>query len=554
MSFWLSDKAELPLYSTPLYNLVEMVETSSSEHETDILVIGAGLAGQVAALRAAEHANVCLVAKTPPSISSSWLAQGGIAAALSIEDSPEEHFEDTVRVGRGLCNKAAVQTLTSEGPEAIHDLVAWGVQFDRENGAFDLGMEGGHSRRRIAHAMGGATGQAIMEAVSERIQSHSNIELRIGLEAIQLVVQDQKCVGAYLFDPSDGLTCLIRSKAVILATGGTGGLYLRTTNPPSSTGLGVALAFNAGAELQDLEFVQFHPTAMRVDANLNGRSQLITEAVRGEGAYLLNGRGERFMHKFHKSGELAPRDVVAREISRQIDRTGNVYLSLSHIDPKVVRERFYALSDAVRECGFDLYKDRIPVAPAAHYMMGGIKTNLDAQSSLAGLLACGEVACTGVHGANRLASNSLLECVVFGKRAARSAVRFAEKQQAGSAEATPNIPVFDKANESDYAKLRHFEHQLKEIMTSLVGLVRSGMGLELALRELTGLRQSVADVGKSIERTTLEMQMSVAELITRAALQREETRGAHTREDYPEEDQNWQKSISLRKEKAVQLC
>jgi L-aspartate oxidase len=531
-----------------------MVKRNSSEHETDLLVIGAGLAGQVAALSAGNHAKVCVLAKTPLTASSSSWAQGGIAAAISIEDSPEQHFEDTIRVGRGLCNESAVRVLTREGPQAIHDLVRWGVEFERGKSAFDLGMEGGHSKRRIAHARGGATGRAVMEALSERLKNNSNIDLKVGLEVLELVVENNRCIGVQIFDEKNNEIFFMAAKAVILATGGTAGLFLRSTNPSSSSGSGVALAMKAGAELQDLEFIQFHPTALNDESDPNARTLLITEAVRGEGAYLLNADGERFMPEIHPLAELAPRDIVAREISQQIERTGAVNLSLAHSPPKIVDEKFYSLRDSLALRGYDLARDLIPIAPAAHYMMGGVKTTLEGATSLNGLYACGEVSCTGVHGANRLASNSLLECVVFGKRVAKAALQDAESE--------PNKIKFTKSfdkgmcqiSDGIYEDLRRFEDELKEIMSTHFGLVRSRLNLESGIQKLRKIGHETSQIPNCVEKHRFRSQLLVAELIASASLERTETRGSHARDDYPKEDPKWRKSILLKAKKELQLC
>jgi L-aspartate oxidase len=491
--------------------------------ESDFLVIGAGVAGLYAALRAAEHGSVCLLTKTSLSETNSAWAQGGIAAALDESDSPQLHREDTLRAGRGLCDERAVDVLVREGPQCIKELENLGVRFDRTPFGYELGREGGHSRRRIVHAGGSSTGQRLVARLSELIVQKPQIRLVEHAPVVELLTSDGVCVGARVL--CEGRSQIVLARVTILATGGAAALYQRTTNPPGTTGEGIALAYRAGAELADLEFIQFHPTALAVPT---ARSFLITEAVRGEGAYLLNAQGERFMLKYDERAELAPRDVVARAIFEEMRATGtdHVFLSLRHLDPTLVRTRFANIYEACLHYGLDLTRDLIPVAPAAHYTIGGVRTDLWGETTVKNLFAIGEVSCTGVHGANRLASNSLLECLVFARRAVAAAVRLA-----------PPLPkkrsfVACEAPQSD----PHSLEQIKQIMTRYVGLVRDREGLERALRELSALQTD---------------QALIARLIAQSALVRTESRGVHIRSDFPHEDPKLQAHTIVQKDRPI---
>ena len=523
------------LYSIMLYNDCTMASSIDSELDINLLIVGGGLAGQVAALEAAQHAQVLLISNFPLTTSSSAWAQGGIAAALSPLDSPKKHFEDTLIAGRGLCDPRAVEVLVNEGPSAIQKLVQWGVSFESSGGEFDLGREGGHSERRIAHALGGATGKAVMGAVTRKLLAHPNIRVSESHQLVKLLVQNEVCHGSLIRDLSSGNVTQVHANAVILALGGSSGLYERTTNPASSNGEGLALAYDAGAELRDLEFVQFHPTALCDDSH--ERTLLISEAVRGEGAYLLNGKMERFMPDVHELAELAPRDVVARAVEDQNTRTSKVFLSLRHLNARSIRDKFYSLYQALCERGIDLTSDLVPVAPAAHYSMGGIRADLNGLTSIPGLYACGEVASVGIHGANRLASNSMLECVVFGLRAGNdAALAIGEQKEQFSSNCLDAI-ASRFADQFELRKIDSIRTELRKIMTEKVGVRRSQNSLESAIADMTDLGSQLAELNSDlIERETLELQLKSAALIARAALQRNETRGSHARTDFPERD------------------
>jgi L-aspartate oxidase len=444
-------------------------ETIAGGRETDLLVVGSGVAGLFAALCAAPEADVLVLSKGELLSSTSSLAQGGIAAALASDDSPELHAEDTLSAGRGICRPSAVQALTEEAPARIRDLEELGVEFDE-----GLGLEGGHTRRRVIHVGGAATGERVARVLAERVLSHSRIQVVEHERMVGIGRAGGRCVGV---ETERGA---IRARATLLATGGASALWARTTNPAGTTGEGMAAAYRAGAALADLEFVQFHPTT------LVGSSLLLSEALRGEGALLLDEAGERF------TNELAPRDVVAREIASR----GTVLLDLRPID----RARFPSLMGRLEERGFDPAAAPIPVAPAAHYTVGGIVTDLDGRSEVAGLYAAGECAATGVHGANRLASNSLLECLVFGRRAALAALDDPVPSGRLSVSDTGTWPE------------ERVTGELREAMWRDCGLVRDAAGLE-RLRLAPHL---------------------LSQLVAESALFREESRGSHFRGDRPE--------------------
>jgi L-aspartate oxidase len=456
---------------------------------TDVAVVGAGAAGLYAALVAAEQgARVALVSRSPLAQTASYWAQGGIAAALAADDSPAQHAEDTIAAGREISRPSAVQVLCEDSPERVRDLQRLGVRFDADrDGNLALGLEGGHSQRRVVHAGGAATGRRITRALSALAATDERVQVLEPLAATAIATHEGRAVGLTV-RPRDGAPLALAVRAVILATGGTAALWARTTNPRGAVGSGLSLASDAGAVLADLEFMQFHPTALRLDGARDGF--LVTEAVRGEGATLLNADGERFVD------ELAPRDEVALAIETELRRSGEpaVWLDMRGVDV----ERFPNIATALAELGLDPTRDLLPVAPAAHYTMGGIATDLDGRSSLPGLYAVGECACTGLHGANRLASNSLAECLVFGRRAALAATAEPATEGAGLS-AEPDMP----APPSEATRTALWRH---------AGLRRDAAGL----REL------------------LDDPYPLARLIGAACLAREESRGAHQRTDHPD--------------------
>jgi L-aspartate oxidase len=472
---------------------------------TDLLVIGAGLAGLYAALEAADRgASVTMVTKGSPRVSNSFMAQGGIAAAVGPGDDPDQHAVDTLSAGRGLGDPAAVNVLVRDGVLRIRDLERYGVSFDRTpDGAYALGREGGHGRRRILHAGGSATGAAIAGTLIRRVGSHPRIRVIEHAAAIGLDADGDACGGAWVLGHDELRS--IRARMTLLATGGAGALYARTTNPAGATGDGIALAARAGAAAIDMEFVQFHPTALAV----GDRAFLISEAVRGEGAHLVDGDGRRFMPDEHADAELAPRDVVATVLQRRLEAGQASFLSLRHLRSDRVWERFPNLVLGCAQAGLDLATDLIPVSPAAHYLMGGIATDLDGATSISGLYASGECASTGVHGANRLASNSLLECFVFSHRAVVAGL---ERPPAGPVASPPPDRPMARAPLSE----------LRRRMWRQAGPARQGHELE--------------QLSAWLERQRPTNPVLVASMIAASALRRAESRGAHLRRDHPDED------------------
>lgn len=511
----------------------------------DFLVIGSGLAGLYAAFCASRHGRVALLSKSSLVESSSYWAQGGIAAAIDPEDSAYAHFDDTIVAGRGLCRPAAVEILVGEGVQRVRDLIQMGMPFDEgPMHGLALGLEGGHSRRRILHAGGNATGQETVKFLLHHVMANKNITIFEDTIVAELVVSDGHCVGAMAFHADEKLPWLFTARATIMSTGGAAGVYLRSTNPPTSTGDGIALAYRAGAEVCDMEFVQFHPTAL---FTLSGATFLISEALRGEGGQLFDRHGRRFMPEYDPRAELAPRDVVASAIFKEMQKSGSefVYLSMAHLDAAYIRKRFSNVYAACLEHKIDIATDLIPVAPAAHYWIGGIVTGRMAGSSLPGLFACGECACTGVHGANRLASNSLLECLVFAKRAVDGALTI-EGDPPRPEDIRADIPVRD-ATPIDPALLTRLRLRLSRLMSDHVGIVRNAEGLGKALAEMEKMRLDYADLMDRWGGRPLRKMLRTCTLTVRCALQREESRGAHIREDFPAENPAFEGHITLRR-------
>jgi L-aspartate oxidase len=502
------------------------------EIETDTVVVGSGIAGLVTALEAQRAGRVLLVTKALLDEGSTRWAQGGIAAALDPADSPEDHLRDTLEAGVGLCDERAVRALVTDGPEAVRRLIGIGAAFDREaDGSLSLTREGGHHRRRIAHAGGDATGAEVSRALLAALKQAEDVEIIENAHVLDLLKGgDGRVVGLTLHvmgeGQADGVGA-VRARAVVLATGGLGQLFSATTNPEVSTGDGVALALRAGAAVTDLEFVQFHPTVMWLGPEARGRQPLITEAVRGEGAYLIDSGGQRFMIGRHEMAELAPRDVVAKGIMARMLETGEpcMFLDGRHLGERVWSERFPNILENCRSHGVDPVTQPIPVLPAAHYASGGIRTDLSGRTSVPGLYACGEVACTGVHGANRLASNSLLEGLVFAERIA------ADLRVAWSADHEEVAEAVAWRGNLDPS----VRNEVQEIMSEYVGVLRSAEGLaaaELRLAELSG--RTATEPGLAAwEATNLHL---VATALVAAARRREETRGSHWREDFPDRD------------------
>src|SRR5580700_6071909 len=439
--------------------------------DCDFLVIGAGVAGLRAAIELAAAGRVLVVAKDSLRESSSEYAQGGIAVALSDDDEVALHEQDTLYAGDDLCDRAAVHTLVEEGPAAIQDLIDWGAEFDREGQKLSFTREGAHSRNRILHAHGDSTGHEIARTLYRKAASLANIRFESFSAITDLLVATDKAAGAAVFDEKNGQLRNVRARAVLLATGGLGRVFKETTNPDVATGDGVAMAWRAGAEIANIEFVQFHPTALHIEG---APRFLLSEALRGEGAILRNKDGEAFMRRYHPLLDLAPRDVVSRAIVTEMRRTGSphVWLDLTSRDADFIRHRFPRIYETCLAYGLDLARDPAPVHPAAHYAMGGVMSDLEGRSSVPGLYAAGEVACTGVHGANRLASNSLLEAVVFGLRAGRTMSAHARESAGGAPRRPPILAPLTT------------ERAVRDLTWEHCGIVRDGAGLENAIRTL----------------------------------------------------------------------
>ena len=495
----------------------------------DALVVGSGIAGIRAAIEIASGGRrVAILTKDRPTDSSSDKAQGGLAAVLSDDDEVALHYSDTLQAGDGLCNESAVLVLVEEGPARALELIEWGARFDREGARLALGREGAHSKRRILHAHGDSTGQEIVRTLVDRARHTEGIELLPHMFSIDLLLAGGRCAGLLAIDERNGETLALRAPAVILATGGAGRVYSETTNPEQATGDGVAMAYRAGAELMDLEFVQFHPTALA----LPGVPRfLLSEAMRGEGGRLVSARGERFMEGIDPRAELAPRDIVARGIVTEMRRTGvaHVFLDMTGLDPGFVRSRFPTIATTCERYGIDITSQRIPVAPCAHYMMGGVKSDLRGKTSIPGLYAAGEVACTGVHGANRLASNSLLEGLVQGSRAGRDVV--GEGRTTIEPNRPPEIP---RSLSIDPDHALQTGEALRSIMWEDVGILREGAGLRRAIRAILKLEEGLAP--RPVSRAGLEARnlLFTGRLIAESALRREESRGSHYRSDFPD--------------------
>lgn len=547
-----------------------MIEEGTSRAETDVLVVGSGIAGLTFALRVAAVADVTIVTKKTRPESSTNFAQGGIAAAVGGDDSPDLHQADTLRAGAGLCHHERVQLLVEQGPAAVRDLMDWGVRFSLERGRPELGMEAGHSRRRIVHSRD-RTGLAIETALLQAVAAHPRIHLLEDHMATRLrVLEDDDgrphCVGAWVLDAASSDWIAYRCAAVLLATGGCGALYSHTTNPGIATGDGTAMAFQAGAVVANMEFMQFHPTALHP---AHEQAFLISEAVRGEGAVLRNAGGSAFMKGYDPRGDLAPRDIVARAVHRELRESGDehVWLDATHLSSGTLESRFPNILRTCLEQGIDIRKEAIPVVPAAHYACGGVWTDRDAESTVDALFAAGECACTGVHGANRLASNSLLEAVVFAERAA---VKIAERlrTERRPPAADDHDPPF-ALNGTYPPPSVDLRRRLGRLVWDRLGIVRDGAEMEAARRELDDLRREWSERSRGPASTSaapeegattqadwisvIEMDnlLCVADLIARSATWRRESRGLHYDLQCPYRDNEWFLRDTLLRSEAV---
>jgi L-aspartate oxidase len=510
----------------------------------DVLIIGGGLAGLRAAMEVNRRLSVLVTTKDEIEQSSSSWAQGGIAGVLDPEDTFAEHVADTLTAGGVLCNRGIVEMVIREAPDRIKELMQWGAHFDEEAGRLALGREGGHSRHRIVHALGDSTGKEVMRAVIARARGVENLEIWQKSFTIDLLTFEGVCRGAIVWNPDHGKT-YVWAKQTILATGGCGQVYRETTNPPVATGDGHAIAYRAGAELRDMEFMQFHPTVLYIAGSSR---TLITEATRGEGARLVDATGHRFMPDYDERGELAPRDVVSQAIVTQMEKTRHpcVYLDLSHLDATAVRERFPGIAKACAQFGLDIASDRIPVRPGAHYMVGGVTVDIDGRTTLSGLWAAGEATSSGLHGANRLASNSLLEGLVFGRRAGEGASRDALEMPDGYEVLPIENPIIRTPDEPPL-DLTDIRNSLTSLMWRACGVRRTASQLAEAAATIDQWQRYV--LPRQFDRPSgweLQNMLILARVMIDAALRREESRGVHFRSDFPAtDDERWQKHLTF---------
>ena len=536
--------------------LIPLDARRASHRFTDVLVIGGGVAGLRAAHAVSANQHVLVVTKDRLRESNSQYAQGGIAGVLAPEDCFDSHVQDTLVAGGNLCDREIVQMVVRQGPQRIEELIRWGTQFDTDEGELSLGREGGHSVQRIAHARGDATGAEIMRAMIQRTRAQPNIDIWENAFTVDLLTYDGRVRGAVVAT-ANGQTTMVWAKETILCTGGAGQVYRESTNPPVATGDGPAIAYRAGVAVRDMEFVQFHPTVLYI---AGGSRSLITEAIRGEGAHLVDVMGKRFMPDYDERAELAPRDIVSQSIVRQMEatRSSNVFLDLSHLDADRVRSRFPGIASVCRKFGLDIATDRIPVRPGAHYVIGGVVVDRQGATSLPGLWAAGEATSSGLHGANRLASNSLLEGLVYGAAAGQAASRAAAESSLNmqampiqsadnrrQAETHPGIAPIDSVNQQfDVDDVRV---SIKALMGRAVGVTRDAGALREAVDSLASFAQYVMRHQFSdVEGWELQNMLVTAGLITRAALARTESRGVHFRSDHPSpDDEGWRRHLTM---------
>ena len=527
--------------------------------EFDHIILGSGIAGLTYALKVATHGTVAIITKKNRAESNTNYAQGGIASVTSAEDSFELHVQDTLKAGAGLCNEEVVRNIVQDGPDRIRELIDLGMKFsEREqtpdgSREYDLGKEGGHSRRRILHAKD-VTGREIERALLEAIASHSNISMFENHVAIDLITTEKlghtgenRCVGVYVLDKTSGEVGTFTSGTVLLATGGCGKVYLYTTNPDIASGDGVAMAYRAGATISNMEFIQFHPTCLY---HPRAKSFLISEAVRGEGGILKTLDGREFMDEYHEMKSLAPRDIVARAIDSEMKKSGaeHVWLDITHKPAPFIMDRFPNIYQTCQQYGIDITKQPIPVVPAAHYQCGGVATNTDGGTDISGLYAVGEVACTGLHGANRLASNSLLEALVCANRAATQVV---SRSTSRPEIEVPDWHSGDASHPDELVVISHNWDEIRRTMWDYVGIVRTDKRLQRALKRITNLQEEIQDYYWDFKVTADLLELRnialVAELIIRCAQQRPESRGLHYTLDHPDADPAWSQTETILK-------
>lgn len=510
----------------------------------DYIIAGSGLAGLYTAYLAAAYGKVALLTKCGITESNSYFAQGGIAAVTDEDDAPALHFEDTIIAGRGLCDYPSVNILVNEGPQRIQDLINAGMHFDMEDGSLALGLEGGHHKKRILHAGGDATGRMVTSFMIGKVINNSNIDIFENHSVIGLLKNEKRCYGVRSWNLTTEKEELFLGTNTFLTLGGTSAIYKRTTNPHTTIGDGLALAYNTGCEIADMEFIQFHPSAIYTQSE---EAFLISEAVRGEGAHLINQNGERFMPAIHELAELAPRDIVAQSIYRQMQKFHQnfVWLSLKHLNPELVKHRFPNIYEKCKELGIDMC-NRIPVAPAAHYTVGGVRTDINGQTNIGHLFVCGELASSGIMGANRLASNSLIECLVFGKRAVETARKNVKDTT------IPDFQLIYYANENRAESYIQLKKEISTIMTEHAGIIRNEELLYQGLCKLETLAEQLPQENNEYYNLISRNLILVAELIIRSALYRKESRGGHYREDFPQNDDAYLYHIVQQKGKEIQ--
>ena len=522
---------------------MKTLESFDTPIDCDFLIIGAGLSGLYSALYASEFGKVCILTKSSIDESNSYWAQGGIAAAIDTNDSVDSHFEDTIAVGSGLNKEDSSKIMVREGFDRVNELVKMGMEFDSDSSGFELGIEGGHSKRRILHALGNETGRAVVEFLSKKIEKNKNIKILENTSVIELFSDKRECFGCLVQGDKVKKKIAITAKSTILATGGACGIYYNSTNPSATSGDGIIMGINAGATAIDMEFVQFHPTVFFKDG---AKNFLISEALRGEGAKLTNHSGKQFMKNYSAKKELASRDIVSKAIFNEMKTNGekNVFLNLEHLDPSLIKSRFKNTYELCLREGIDITKEKIPVAPAAHYMIGGIKTDIYARTNIKNLYACGEVACSGAHGANRLASNSLLECLVFSKRAVDSSLEFSRKIKKIPSKIIKRAEQISLiSSEKKFEKYLSLRMSISQLINNYVGILRNKKELLLAMDEISSIKKKDLDLNDIIENRILNLK-TLSYIMTKSALIREESRGCHMREDFSTKNDKWLKHIN----------
>ncbi len=520
-----------------------------NKNQFDFIIIGCGLAGLYSALNAAKYGTVALITKTSLELSNSYWAQGGIAAAIGNDDSIDLHFNDTINAGRNLCNKKAVEILVEEGCQRVRDLIELGMPFNKENEKIALGLEGGHSRRRVLHAGGDATGKEIVDFLMRLVVKEKHIKIFETTLVYRINSNDDECFGVSAYNFSTNNNFSLAGNSTIIASGGGAAIYSRSTNPHTSLGDGIALAYETGAEIESMEFIQFHPTSFYSET---GETFLISEAVRGEGAHLVNYENERFLKESDLT-ELAPRDVVSEAIYNEMKKSGrpNVFLKLDHLDAEKIKTRFSNIFLEAKKFGIDITRDQVPVAPAAHYMIGGIKTGTSAETNIKRLFAVGEAASSGIHGANRLASNSLLECLVFSKRAVEFSIGNKYLPTISEKEFQNNFT----ADHGLLNKFSELKNQISDILWNNVGILRNKDSLLSALKGLDNLeKKNNSTINYEYYSQRKSNLLLLSRLITSAALFREESRGCHSRSDFPFEVDKYTSTIIQQKNSEIRFA